>query len=68
MYTSHSHSNPSVLLVCHLCRLVHDEGNPASGWMSKQAYREATGMDPSNCDLMHTYCPTCYAYLMSQAA
>ena len=41
-------SDPKVLEVCNLCRLVHDE---MGGWVSKRAYGEATGIDPTNCCL-----------------
>ena len=52
------------LLICHRCRLVHDE---TGGWMSKQTYRETTGIDPVTCRLTHTYCPFCFDYLLNRS-
>ena len=57
MSTFHEPDFPN-LLICHRCRLVHDE---TGGWMSKQTYRETTGIDPVTCRLTHTYCPFCSA-------
>jgi hypothetical protein len=57
-------STPKVLEVCALCRLVHDE--TLGGWVSKQAYRNATGTDPITCDQSHTYCPECYAFCLAK--
>jgi hypothetical protein len=59
-----STSEPQVLLICHRCRLVHSE---AGGWMTKQTYRDTTGIDPLTCRLTHTYCPFCYDFLMSHS-
>lgn len=53
---------PQVLLICHRCRLVHGE---VGGWMTKQTYRDTTGIDPVTCRLKHTYCPFCYDVIMS---
>ena len=33
---------PKVLEICHLCRRAHDE---TLGWVSKKAYRAATGIE-----------------------
>ena len=57
-------STSNVLEVCALCRLVHDE--TLGGWVSKQAYRNATGTDPITCDQSHTYCPDCYAFCLAK--
>jgi hypothetical protein len=67
MSTFHEPDFPAPLLICHRCRLVHDE---TGGWMSKQTYRETTGIDPLTCRLIHTYCPFCFDFLLnrSQAA
>ena len=54
--------DPSVLLICHHCRLVHSD---TGGWMTKNTYRETTGIDPITCRLKHTYCPFCYDMLAS---
>ena len=67
MSTFHSQPEPPVLLICHMCRLVHDERKAVNGWLTKEAYRKATGIDPITCRLTHTYCPTCYASLVSRA-
>lgn len=59
---------PPTLLICHLCRCVHAEAEALkSGWMTKEAYRKATGIDPITCRLKHTYCPACHDYLLSQS-
>jgi hypothetical protein len=55
---------PKVLDVCALCRLVHDE--TLGGWISKQAYRDATGIDPINCEQSHSYCPDCFAFYLAK--
>ena len=57
-------SEAKVLLICHRCRLVHSE---AGGWMTKQTYRDTTGIDPLTCRLTHTYCPFCYDFLMNHS-
>jgi hypothetical protein len=54
---------PKVLEICHLCRLVHDEA--LGGWVSKKAYREATGIDPVTYDFEYSFCPNCYDYLFN---
>jgi hypothetical protein len=43
---------------------VHSE---AGGWMTKQTYRDTTGIDALSCRLTHTYCPFCYDFLMSDS-
>jgi hypothetical protein len=52
---------PPGLLICHRCRLVHDD---TGGWMTKKTYRETTGIDPMTCRLTHTYCLFCYDFLL----
>jgi hypothetical protein len=34
-------------------------------WITKQAYRESTGIDPIACHMMvtHTYCPSCVNFI-----
>ena len=63
-------SDPKVLEVCDLCRLVHDERETMDCWVSKKAYQLATGIDPTNCHLNPSYCPACADLLFgrSQAA
>jgi hypothetical protein len=51
MSASHPKPEIPVLLICHRCRLVHDE---SGGWMTKTTYREATRIDPVTCRLKHT--------------
>lgn len=54
------------LMICHLCRCVHDDQEAlTSGWLTKEIYRMATGIDPIMCRLKHTYCPACHDYLLS---
>lgn len=68
MSTSHSEADVPVLLICHLCRLVHDDRETwASGWLSKKAYRDATGIAPNTCRLTHGFCPACYDYFAQKA-
>jgi hypothetical protein len=53
---------PMRLLVCCACGFV--QGKPGAipgleGWINQRTYREALGMNPTELELMHTYCPTC---------
>ena len=58
MSTSHPGTDAHVLLICHLCGLVHDDRETwQAGWLSKKAYRDATGIDPTTCRLAHSFCP-----------
>ena len=55
------------LLFCLRCRLVRDEQEPADApWTTQQTYHQSTGIDPTDCLLIHTYCPACYQ--LSKAA
>lgn len=38
MSIAQSQPNPPFFLVCRLCRLVHDEREAMSGWLSKEAF------------------------------
>jgi hypothetical protein len=49
--------------VCHMCRRVSDGSESTERWVTKQVYREITGIDPATCFMMHTYCPKCLQYL-----
>jgi hypothetical protein len=67
MSTSSDKPDPPVLQICTKCRLVHDDRETwASGWLSKKAYRDASGIDPITCRLTHTYCSACYAYFVQK--
>jgi CheY-like chemotaxis protein len=59
--TSRPKPEPPALLICHRCRLVHGE---EGGLMTKQTYREATGIDPVTCRLTQTDCPFCHDFLL----
>ncbi len=51
------------LLFCLCCRLVRDEQEPVDApWITQQTYQQSTGIDPTDCLLIHTYCPVCYQY------
>ena len=55
------------LLLCLRCRLVRDEQETADApWTTQQTYQQSTGIDPTDCLLIHTYCPACYQ--LSKAA
>ena len=54
-----------VLEVCTLCRLVHNA--TVGGWISKQAYRAATGIDPITCEQSLTYCPDCFTFYLAKS-
>jgi len=56
--------DPKVLEVCALYRLVHDE--TLGGWISKQVYQDATGVDPITLEQSHSYCPECYAFCLAK--
>ena len=50
------------LFFCLHCRRVRDERKTADDrWITKQTYQESTGIDPTDCLLIHAYCPACYA-------
>jgi hypothetical protein len=53
-----------VLEICILCRLVHDE--TVDDWISKQAYHDATGIDPLTCEETHSYCPACFTFYLTK--
>ena len=56
------------LLFCLLCRLVRDEQETAdASWTTSQIYQQRTGIDPTDCLLIHTYCPACYQHLSKAA-
>ena len=63
MTTSPDKSEPPMLKICTKCQLVHDDWG---GWLTKKAYRDATGIDPVTCLLMPDYCPTCYEFFIQK--
>src|SRR5688572_29895633 len=51
------------LLFCLRCRLVRDEQETVDApWITQQTYQQSTGIDPTDCLLVRTYCPVCYQY------
>ena len=52
-----------VLQVCHLCRDVSDGSETDARWVTKQVYRQKTGIDPATCFKTYTYCPECFQYM-----
>jgi hypothetical protein len=62
-------SNLQELQICCMCRLVRDSREVAyERWVTKQTYREDTGIDLTACRLSYTYCPSCYTHYVSEAA
>lgn len=56
------------LFFCIRCLLVRDEQETVNGpWITQQAYQQSTGIDPTDCLLIHTYCPVCHQYLPKAA-
>ena len=51
---------PKTLQACELCRFVHDDN--LAVWLSREAYKEITGIDPITCRLSFIVCPDCYDY------
>lgn len=52
-----------LLAVCCVCGHVRDELRPPSDpmrWTTQSRYRKASGMNPAECLLTHTYCPECF--------
>jgi hypothetical protein len=63
MTTSPHKLGPPDLRICTRCRLVQDD---RGGWLTKNAYREAMGIDPLSCRLRHDYCPVCYEHFIQK--
>ena len=55
-----------ILRTCTRCGLVHDERD--GGWLTKTAYRDAKGIDPTTCSLKQEYCPDCYEYFIKTSS
>ena len=65
--TGERHPARQELQICRLCRLVRDERETAyERWITKQTYQEDTGINPADCRLSYTYCPSCYAHFISE--
>ena len=63
-------SNLQELQICCMCRHVRDSREVAyERWVTKQTYREGSGIDPAACRLIYTYCRPCHNYVSAiQAA
>jgi len=67
MSTSRPGPDAPVLLICHICGLVHDDRETwQAGWLSKKAFRDATGIDPLTSRLTHSFCSACYDYFVQK--
>ena len=54
---------PMVLPVCCVCELIRDETGSCPNrerWVTPRTYRMTHGVNPADCLLTHTYCPTCF--------
>ena len=53
------------LQVCHMCRRVCDGAEKYERWVTRQAYRQRTGIDLNSCliTLTHSYCPQCAQFV-----
>jgi hypothetical protein len=53
---------PTLLPACCACGFVQDKAGATAGlerWVSQRTYRETHGVNPTELELTHTYCPTC---------
>ena len=49
------------IFFCHRCLLVRDERETVDApWITQQTFQQSTGIDTTDCLLIHTYCPVCY--------
>jgi hypothetical protein len=54
---------PRLLPACCACGFVQDKAGATAGlerWVSQRTYRETHGVNPTELELTHTYCPTCF--------
>ena len=54
---------PTLLPACCACGLVQDKAGATPDlerWISQRTYRETHGVNPTELELTHTYCPTCF--------
>jgi hypothetical protein len=54
---------PTLLPACCACGFVQDKAGATAGlerWVSQRTYRETHGVNPTELELTHTYCPTCF--------
>jgi len=66
----HTTPAPGLLAVCCVCGHVRDEFRPPSDpmrWTTQSSYRKASGRNPAECPLTHTYCPECFRQAQAAA-
>ena len=59
---------PALLPVCCVCKLIRDKtgsGPDRERWVTPRAYRNTHGVSSADVPLTHTYCPECFAQVMS---
>jgi len=57
----------SMLPVCSLCGLIRDETRVSldhERWVTRRTYLKTHGVNPADCVLAHTYCPSCFTQVM----
>ena len=57
----------SMLPVCCLCRLIRDEQRVSldrERWVTRRTYLKTHGVNPADCVLAYTYCPSCFTQVM----
>ena len=53
----------ALIPICSSCGLIREETGSAIGqehWVTKRTYVKTHGMNLTDCDLTHTYCPGCF--------
>jgi len=58
---------PPLLPVCCICGLIRDETRGSlvhERWVTRRAYLKTHGVNPADCVLAHTYCPSCFTQVM----
>jgi hypothetical protein len=58
-----SKKETSMLPICCLCGLIRDKGGvplDRERWITRRAYLKTHGVNPADCVLAHTYCPSCF--------
>ena len=61
----------SMLPVCSLCGLIRDETRVSldrERWVTRRTYLKTHGVNPADCVLAHTYCPSCFTQVMETAS
>ena len=62
-----SKKETSMLPLCCLCGLIRDQTKVSldcERWVTRRAYLKSHGVNPSDCVLAHTYCPSCFTQVM----